>query len=528
MLHPSDFYDYQRKASLHQLYHDESMLWLEMGLGKTPITLSTIVHRMVVGQVQKTLIFGPLRVIHGVWHREARKWSHTEHLRFSVTHGTEKERLAALFRDSDVYLCNYENMAWLAGMLMHYYISQGKPLPFQMVVYDEVTKVKNSQSVRIKGGKRNVIRKPAKLIGQMKGKKLKDLRTEGWFDDDLVAQGMLIPAEVEQVQLVGWRKIMGHFQYKTGLTGSPAPNGYLDIFGQFLVLDGGERLGEFISHYRDAYFVSDYQGWTYVPTDNGKAWIEYKISDITLKMDAADYLELPPVKFNDIMVDLPPNARKQYDEVERDMFTKLDDGTEIELFTRGSVSNKCLQFCNGSPYTDPITRDWVKLHDAKFEALDDIIEEANGKPVLVSYGFVPDALRIMERYKKLKPVNMTKAKAKDTEKIINDWNAGKIKLLVGHPASMGHGVDGLQESGDILVWFGLTHNLEYYMQMIARLKRQGRKGTLFVHRILCNDTLDLAVSDSLLRKEDDEAGLKRSIQRYRDGNASTIDKLNFM
>ena len=226
MLHPTNLYEYQKRATLHMLYHDDSMLWLEMGLGKTVITLSGIAHRMQVGQVQKTLIFGPLRVIYGVWEREALKWSHTKHLRFSIIHGNVKQREAALFRDADIYLCNYESMAWLASELTHYYTSRDKPLPFQMVVYDEVTKVKNSTSQRIKGGTKTVIKKAAKLLGQFKGKKLKQLAEDGWTKEQLVHHGHMTPAVTESVKMVGWRKMLDLFQYRTGLTGSPAPNGY--------------------------------------------------------------------------------------------------------------------------------------------------------------------------------------------------------------------------------------------------------------------------------------------------------------
>ncbi len=522
MLTPDLLHDYQKRATLHQLYHDDSMLWLDMGLGKTVITLSSIAHRMQVGQVQKTLIFGPLRVIYSVWEREARKWSHTQHLRFSIIHGTVKQREMALFKDADIYLCNYEAMGWLAAELDHYYISQDKPLPFQSVVYDEVTKVKNSQSQRIKGGWTEVIRKPSKLIGAAKGKTKKQLKAQGWDDHKLIELGMMIPAEKERVKTTGWRKVIDHFKYRTGLTGSPAPNGYMDLFGQYLAVDGGERLGEYITHYRDAYFVKGYDGWTYLPSEQGKQWIEHKIADMTLKMDAADYLELPEVIYNDVMVDMPEKAMVHYQEIEKEMFTRLDDGTEIELFNRASVSNKCAQAANGSPYKSPETSEWVNLHEVKLEALDDIIEESGGSPVLIAYSFKSDAERIMKRYKKLKPVNLTTTPSNQLRKTINDWIDGKIKVMIGHAASLGHGIDGLQESGNTLVWFGLNWSLELYLQMNARLDRQGQTKPVIIHRILCNDTIDLAISDALIRKTDDQDGLKDSIQRYRDGKASTI------
>tara|TARA_R110002074_G_scaffold195878_7_gene362467 strand:- start:1538 stop:3034 length:1497 start_codon:yes stop_codon:yes gene_type:complete len=494
ILHPHMLHDYQRLCVSHQLQHCDSMLWLGMGLGKTPITLTTIVDRMRAGQVKKTLIFGPLRVIQAVWAREARKWSHTQHLRFSVVHGTKDKRARALFADADIYLINYEAMNWLAETLDHYYLSQDKPIPFQMVVYDEVSKLKNSTTLRMAGGKRDK----------------KDGR-----------------GEPVTIKVTGWRKLIDHFDFRTGLTGTPASNGYLDLHGQFLAVDGGDRLGKFITHYKDSYFFSDYSGWKYSPTELGKQWIEHKISDITTKMDAKDYLDLPDCKVTNIMVDLPAKARQAYREVEKNMFTQLDSGQEVEVFSRSSVSNKCLQFCNGSPYLSSESPEFEAVHDAKLDALDEVLEEASGSPVLCSYTFKADAERIMQKFKKYKPVNLTTAKSADTERIINEWNTGKIKLLIGHPASMGHGVDGLQETGHILVWFGLNWSLELYEQMNGRIDRQGQKHPVSLIRILCNDTVDLAVADALERKTDDQEGLKSALQRYRDGITTNDLDVNF-
>lgn len=493
LLTPEQLYDYQRECVLHMLACDDSMLWLQMGLGKTPITLTAIVDRMRAGLVKKTLIFGPLRVIQAVWAREARKWSHTRHLRFSVMHGPKEKRLRALFSDADVYLCNYESMNWLAETLDHYYVSQGKEMPFEMCVYDEVSKMKNSTSLRMAGGSRD----------------RRDKRGETY-----------------KVKVVGWRKIIPHFKYRVGLTGTPASNGYLDLHGQYLAVDGGKRLGEFITHYKDSYFTSDYNGWKYTPTDVGKQWIEYQISDITKKMDAADYLDLPECTVTNVMVDLPPKARKAYEEVEKQMFTRMESGTEVEVFSRSSVSNKCLQFCNGTPYYGE-SQEWEALHDAKLEALEDVLEEAAGAPVLCSYTFKSDAARIMKKFKKYNPVNLTDARSADTEKIIDKWNGGEIKLLLGHPASMGHGVDGLQDSGSILVWFGVNWSLELYEQMNGRLDRQGQKSPVSIIRILCRDTVDLAVADAIERKVDDQAGLKAAMQRYKDGITTNDLAANF-
>jgi len=489
LLTPQQLFEYQKYCIIHQLNNDDSMLWLGMGLGKTPITLTTIIDRMRAGQVEKTLIFAPLRVIQSVWARESRKWEHTKHLRFSIMHGVKSKRARALFTEADIYLINYENMNWLSEQLDHYYISQGKDLPFQMVVYDEVSKMKNSNALRMKGGKRD----------------RKDKRGESYT-----------------IKVTGWREIFSHFKYRTGLTGTPASNGYLDLHGQFLAVDGGSRLGEFVTHYKDSYFTSDYNGWGYTPTELGKQWIEFKISDITVKMDSKDYLDLPVCKTTDMMVDLTSAARKAYKEMEKKLFTQLDSGHEIEVFSKASVSNKCLQFCNGTPYLNSESPEFQPLHDAKLDALEEVLEEAMGSPVLCSYTFRADAVRIMKRFKKYKPVNLTNTPSKDTESIIDKWNRGEIKLLVGHPASMGHGIDGLQESGHILVWFGINWSLELYEQMCGRIDRQGQNQPVSIIRILCNDTIDLAVADAIERKNDSQEGLKASIERYRKGH--TIDE----
>jgi len=321
--------------------------------------------------------------------------------------------------------------------------------------------------------------------------------------------------------------MINRFKFRTGLTGTPASNGYLDLFGQFLAVDGGQRLGEYVTHYKDNYFMSDYNGWKYTPTELGKQWIEHKISDITKKMDAKDYLDLPECKTINLMVNLPVSAQKAYNEVERDMFTRLDSGSEIEVFSRSSVSNKCLQFCNGSPYKSPETKEFEKLHDAKLDALESVLEEAAGSPVLCSYSFKADAERIMQRFKKYQPVNLTAEPSNKTEHIINRWNKGCIKLLIGHPASMGHGVDGLQDSGSIIVWFGVNWSLELYEQMNGRINRQGQSQPVSIIRILCRDTIDLAVVDAIERKTDDQEGLKRALQRYRDGVTTNALDVNF-
>ena len=482
MLVPQQLHDYQKEAVLHSLYHDASMLWLQMGLGKTAIALTSVVDRMRAGQVRKTLVLGPLRVVQSVWSREALKWSHTQHLRFRVIGGNKEKRLRDLFSDADVYLCNYEQLNWLAEALEKFYIKRGLPIPFDMIIYDEITRMKSSTSMRIKGGK----------------KEKTDAKT----------------GRKSIVSKVGWRQVMPLFKYRMGLTGTPVPNGYKDLHGQYLALDDGARLGEYKTRFEEAYFTSNYNGWGITVTDLGREMIETKIADITLKMDAKEYLKgLPDKVDTNIVVALPPRARALYDQMEKEMFIELDSGSDVEVFTRASAALKCLQIANGAIYTPEGATE--ELHNAKLDALEEIIENANGAPVLVAYAFKSDAERIMKRFKKLKPVNLSGTSSAQTGKVVDDWISGKTTLLIGHPASMGHGIDGLQEKGSIAVWFGPNYSLELYDQFNARLHRQGQKHMVSVLRLVAEDTLDFAVLDALANKAGDEAGIKAAIQAYR-------------
>lgn len=499
MLSPNDFYGYQREATLHALTHPDSMLWLGTGLGKTACALTAVVDRQRADLLRGTLILGPLRVVQSVWRKEARKWTHLQHLRFSLIHGDKMTRRRAMFARADVHLINYENLSWFAGELDHYFLSRGEPIPWNMVVYDEVTKLKNSTSVRMNGGKRDIT----------------NPRTG---------------AETT-ITKIGWRKFIDQFDYRIGLTGTPASNGYLDLHGQFLAVDGGKRLGPRKTAYRENYFAQDWNGWGYRVTDVGRQQIESRIHDITLKMDTKDYRnDIPDAVTSDIMVTLPPKAMKVYKDMEKDMFAELEENREIEVFNGAAAAMKCLQIANSAIYTperlpddaehtaSPLGRkEWVKVHDAKLDALEDVIEEAGGNPVLVSYAFKSDAARIMERFKKLNPVNLTAEPASRTEAIIQRWQQGSIQLMIAHPASAGHGIDGLQDTGNIVVWFGLTYSLELYDQMNARLDRTGQKRPVSIVRILAEGTIDLAVAGALRAKATDEASLKSAIDAYRRG-----------
>lgn len=554
MYSPEQLHDYQKVAIYQQYHNPDSMLWLDMGLGKTVITLTTIDYRMRQNEISKALIFGPLRVIHTIWENEARKWEHLKHLRFQIIHGSESKREQRLFNDNvDIHLINYENMAWLASTLDWYFLSQNRKLPWQMVVYDEVTRVKKSNTVRMSGGKKRL--KKSQLVETHVSDKVFVLTDHDFHrGDSIFFEGSINCLDTDKEYFVkpvtkdrfslhhnlrspsmplpdfsyegkltvrktkilkGWNSVLKEFSYRTGLTGTPAPNGYGDLHGQYLAVDGGRRLGWFFNQFSQNFLTPNFNGFGYRVTETGVKRIERQIKDITVKMSASDYLTLPDSVVNDIVVELPPVVREQYDILEKELFVKLDAQHDIEVFNTVSLSNKCLQFSNGSPYLRPNEPEWYPLHDAKLKALESVLEEAYGSPVLVAYLFKPDAERIMVNFKRFKPVNITETKAEDLGRVIQDIREGKHLLIVGHPASMGHGIDGLQDVVHIGVWFGLNWNLEFYQQFMGRYIRQGQKKTAFTHRIMCDDTLDEAVRISLENKSTSQEDLKRAIGQYR-------------
>ena len=288
----------------------------------------------------------------------------------------------------------------------------------------------------------------------------------------------------------------------------------MDLFGQYLLLDNGRRLGTTKGRYKDAYFTSaGYGGYSYQIKDGAKDAIEAAISDITLQMSNEDYLELPPVIVNDIAVQLPPKAYQQYQTMEDDMFLQLDSGVQIEINSASSLTNKCLQAANGALYIEPGKPEWGWLHDAKLDALDDVLEEAGGTPVLVFYEFRSDIERIMERHPKAVFLRGGLSQAA-VEDIVTRWNNKEIPVLIAHPASAGHGLN-LQYGGHIMVWFGLNWSLDLYEQAVARLARQGQEKPVTLHRLLAASTLDYAVADALNNKATTQKELRESVERYR-------------
>lgn len=463
ILTPDLLHSYQQRAVVHQCSHPESMLWLDMGLGKTAITLTSIAHLLKTGFLTGVVIVAPIRVCRLVWRQEARKWSHTLGLTFSMVMGNKDQRTRALLTPANVYLTNYENLGWLSDTLHTYFLSKNRPLPFNGIVWDEVSKCKNSTTNRVKA----------------------------------------------------YKKIMDHFVWSTGLTGTPASNGYKDLHGQFLVVDKGKRLGLSKTAFKQAFFRKE-GPYKEVARDGIEEQIKHLIGDITLEMSAEEYNKLPDMIVNDVEIELPEEARRIYDTLEKEFFAQLDSGKDVEVFNEASLMNKCLQLSNGAIYPVAGMPLWERVHDAKLEALEDILDEAQGSPVLCAYAYRSDAERIMKRFADLRPINLTDCKSeRSLIDAMRRWVQGDCQLMIGHPASMGHGVDGLQKAGNTIVWFGLNWSLDLYEQMIGRIRRQGQGKPVICHRILARGTLDQAQSDALAAKATTQAGLRAAVRNYR-------------
>ena len=463
MLTPDLLHDYQKKAVNFQSARQHSMLWLDMGLGKTVITLTSLAHLIGTGYLRGVIIVAPIRVVRLVWRQEAAKWSHTQSLRFSMVTGTRDQRTRALLRPADVWLVNYENLKWLGETLHTYFIKKDKPLPFNGVVWDEISKCKNSSTDRVKSV----------------------------------------------------RKILPHFDWTTGLTGTPASNGYKDLHGQFLVVDKGERLGTSKTAFKTRFYkkVGPFKEVAFPDTEET---IKGLIGDITLEMSAEDYNPLPDLMINNIEIEMPAVLRAKYEMMEKEFFLQLDSGTNVEMFNQASLTNKCLQFSNGAMYPIAGMPLWEPIHDLKLDALEDILDEAQGSPVLCAYAYRSDAERIMTRFKHLDPINLTECKSESS--LVNAMKrraSGDCALMIGHPASMGHGIDGLQRVGHILIWYGLNWSLDLYEQFNARVRRQGQGVPVICHRILMQNTLDQAQAGALDDKAQTQSALRNAIKSYR-------------
>lgn len=425
---------------------------LDMGMGKTATTLSAINELMFDRyEVSKVLVIAPLRVANTVWSDEIEQWKELRHLRYAKIVGTPKQRRAALEKDADIYIVNRENLPWLVEQCSPYF-------KWDMVVIDELSSFKSWQSKRFKA-------------------------------------------------FMAMRPYMKRI---VGLTGTPSSNGLMDLFAEFKVIDGGERLGRFIGEYRSRYFDEGRRNgnivYEYIPMDYAECQIYDKIDDITISMKAMDYLDMPELISTKRLVYLTDKEKSDYKQFKKDyVLADLADG-EVTAANAASLSNKLVQMANGAVYSDD--HQVVSLHDQKIDALEDIIEADNGEPVLVVYWFKHDLQRIEERLAKLK-VNGTVLK---TEEDICEWNKGKISVGLLHPASSGHGLN-LQKGGHHLVWFGLTWSLELYQQTNARLWRQGQQAeTVVIQHIVAEGTIDEEILKALENKDAQQSRLIESVK----------------
>lgn len=446
-----NLHDYQKFAIDFIEKNPVSALFLDCGLGKTIITLTAIQNLLYDSfDVRKVLVIAPLRVARDTWSAEIEKWEHLKSLTYSVAVGKAEERKAALQKKADIYIINRENIQWLVE-------ESGIPFDFQMIVIDELSSFKNHQTKCFKALMK--VRAKAKRI--------------------------------------------------VGLTGTPSSNGLMDLWAEFRLLDFGERLGRYITNYRNAFFIPDKRNQQIVFSYKLKAGAEEeiyrRISDITISMKALDHLQMPECLMITVNVSMSESEKHTYDQLKKDMVISLGY-SEIDAMNAASLSNKLLQIANGAIYDE--NKSAIPIHDRKLDALEDIIKAANGKPILVAYWFKHDLERIKERLHELHIPFSTLDKSNSIRK----WNNGKLPVALIHPASAGHGLN-LQSGGSCLVWFGLTWSLELYQQTNARLWRQGQKSnTVVIQHIVTKGTVDERIMKALQDKNKTQTALMEAVK----------------
>ena len=438
--------DYQRYATEYIESHPAAAVFLDMGLGKTSITLTALNNLLFdYFAVHRILVVAPLRVARNTWSDEIEKWEHLHNLTFAIAVGSEKERLEALKKQADITMINRENLQWLIE-------KSGQPFEYDMVVIDELSSFKNHQAKRFKAL-------------------------------------MKVRPKVKRI---------------VGLTGTPSSNGLIDLFAEFKILDMGMRLGRFIGQYRNTYFKPDKVNgpivYSYKPLPGAEDAIYEKISDITISMKAADHLKMPELVNTKYMVHLSEKEKKKYEDMKAELVLALPEG-EITAANAASLSGKLSQMANGAVYADD--ESILPIHDRKLDALEDIIESANGKPILIAYWFKHDLMRIEQRLTE-KKIPFQKL---DSDASMKKWNRGELPVALIHPASAGHGLN-LQSGGSTIVWFGITWSLELYQQTVARLYRQGQSsGTVTVIHILTEGTVDEKIMKALADKDSTQSAL---------------------
>lgn len=438
-------HNYQNYAKDFILAHKVSALFLDCGLGKTITTLTAINELMYDSfEISKVLIIAPLRVAQSTWKDEIEKWDHLNLLRYSIAVGDEKERLKALKQNAGIYIINRENVDWLVN-------KSGIDFNFDMLIIDELSSFKSHTSKRFKS-----------LL-----------------------------------------KIRPYFERVVGLTGTPSSNGLMDLWAEFRVLDLGKRLGRYITHYRNEYFLPDKRNgaviFSYKPQPNAEERIYRRLADMTISMKSTEHLKMPELILNDLEINLGEEDQIKYKKFKKEMVMTIQE-KEIDAINAASLSNKLIQLANGSIYDED--KKFYEVHNKKLDKLEEIIESANGKPVLVAYWFKADKERIEKRFK------VREIKTADD---IKQWNKGMIDLALIHPASAGHGLN-LQSGGSTLVWFSLTWSLELYQQTNARLYRQGQKDTVVIHHLITKNTIDEDIMKSIKRKDKTQEALMKAVK----------------
>jgi SNF2 family DNA or RNA helicase len=448
-------HDYQERAKKFIIDHNACGLFLEMGLGKTVITLTAIdelLHDRF--DVSKVLVIAPLRVAEDTWSRESKKWDHLKHIKIAKILGDAATRKAALKQEADIYVVNRENVVWL----INYLETERIKWPFDMVVIDELSSFKSNQAKRFKA----------------------------------------------------LRRMRPMMERIVGLTGTPAANSLMDLWAEMYLLDRGERLGRTLTAYRGNWFTPGYGNgyvtYKWTPRRGALEDITKRISDITVSMKAEDYLTLPDKIESTVEVHLDKTAEKAYREMEHESLLELE-GDEIAALDAAAVMSKLLQLANGFVYN--ASHEGIYIHKAKLDALDEIVEAADGSPVLVFYSFQADRIAIMEHF--------PDARVLEDDSTIEDWNKGNIKILLAHPASAGYGLN-LQDGGHIMAWYGLPWSLEQYTQAVARLQRQGQKYPVMIYHIIAAGTVDEQVVKSLAKKDMTQGALLNALKERRSKN----------
>ncbi len=425
-------HDYQKYATQFLIDHDAAGLFLDMGCGKSVITLTALWELAFdYFDISKVLVIAPKRVAEDTWKREIEKWEHLKDITYSIVLGGKEQREKALNKKALIYIINRENVPWLI---------ENYKWDFDTVVIDELSSFKSNKAQRFKAMK----------------------------------------------------KVRPRLKRIIGLTGTPAPNSLMDLWSEIYLLDMGQRLGRYIGGFRERFFIPDKRNrevvFSYKPREGAEDKIYELISDICVSMKALDHIKMPELITNNIVAEMNSKQMKVYEKFKSDMVLSIE-GKELDAVNAAALSNKLLQMANGAVYDD--NKAVVEIHDKKLDALEDLIEAANGKPVLVAYWYKHDKDRIMKHFQ---------AEEINTTDDIDKWNKGEMPIALIHPASAGHGLN-LQQGGSTIVWFGLTWSLELYQQLNARLYRQGQKETVVIHHIITKDTIDENVIKALEKKD---------------------------